>query len=100
MRRNVAILVVGPEEAEEFRDYFTEHNLPYIGLPDPTHYVMKLCGQEIDLFKLGRLPVQVLIDKQGIARYAHYGLSIRDIPTNEEMFALLDDMNRPFNSLL
>jgi peroxiredoxin Q/BCP len=33
------------------RDY-----LPFIGLPDPGHRVLKLYGQEMKLFKLGRLP--------------------------------------------
>jgi peroxiredoxin Q/BCP len=32
-----AILVVGPEDAEAFRKYFNEHDLPFVGLPDPEH---------------------------------------------------------------
>ena len=42
------------------------------GLPDPKHSVLKRYGQEIKLFKLGRMPAQVIVDKQGQARYAHY----------------------------
>ena len=31
----VAILVVGPEDAESFRTFWEREQLPFIGLPDP-----------------------------------------------------------------
>ncbi|MGC9335845.1 MAG: hypothetical protein ACP5JJ_17000, partial [Anaerolineae bacterium] len=65
------------------------------GLPDPKHSVLKLYGQEVDLFKLGRMPAQVLIDKEGVARFVHYGHSMSDIPENKEILALGDDLNTP-----
>jgi peroxiredoxin Q/BCP len=90
--RDVEIIVVGPENAKTFADYSREA-LPFIGLPDPTYSVLKLYGQEVNLFKLGRMPAQVLIDKAGVARYVHYGHSMRDIPANEELLALGDEIN-------
>jgi peroxiredoxin Q/BCP len=77
--RNVAILVAGPEDTDAFTAFWEREKLPFIGLPDPETSVLKLYGQEVNLFKLGRMPAQVLIDKAGIARYAHYGESIRQI---------------------
>ncbi len=91
--RDVEIIVVGPENAKTFADYFSREALPFIGLPDPTYSVLKLYGQEVNLFKLGRMPAQVLIDKAGVARYVHYGHSMRDIPENEELLALGDEIN-------
>lgn len=91
--RDIEIIVVGPEKAETFADYFSREALPFIGLPDPTYSVLKLYGQEVNLFKLGRMPAQVLIDKAGVARYVHYGHSMRDIPKNEELLALGDEIN-------
>ena len=67
--------------------------MPFIGLPDPTHSVLKLYGQEVNLFKLGRMPAQVLIDRAGVARFVHYGHSMSDIPKNEEILALGDIVN-------
>ena len=61
--REVAILVIGPEDARKFASYFSKHHLPFIGLPDPKHQVLKQYGQEIKLFKFGRMPAQVLVDK-------------------------------------
>lgn len=93
--RDVAIVVVGPENAQEFAAYFQKESLPFIGLPDPKATVLKLYGQEVNLFKLGRMPAQVLIDKEGIARFVHYGHSMSDIPSNEEILALVDEINQP-----
>lgn len=91
-KRNAVIVVVGPEDAAAFARYFAENNLPFLGLPDPTHSVLKLYGQEVNLFKLGRMPAQVLIDKDGLVRYVHYGHSMADIPSNAEILTLLDSL--------
>jgi len=83
------IVVVGPEDAQSFSDYWKANDLPFIGLPDPTHRVLKTYGQQIKLFKFGRMPAQVLVDSQGVARYVHYGHDMSDIPTNEEILQLI-----------
>ncbi|HBI47784.1 MAG TPA: thioredoxin peroxidase [Smithella sp.] len=89
VKLNTEIIVAGPEKAEAFRDYWEKENLPFIGLPDPEHKVLKLYGQEIKIFKLGRMPAQVMIDKSGKVRFVHYGHSMSDIPANEELINLL-----------
>lgn len=91
--REIEVVVVGPEDAAKFAAYFNENELPFVGLPDPKASVLKLYGQEVSLFKLGRLPAQVLIDKAGVARYVHYGHNMSDIPANEELLALGDEIN-------
>ena len=92
-KRNTVILAVGPENAAAFKKYFGEHALPFIGLPDPDHSVLKTYGQEIKLFKFGRMPAQVLVDKNGTARFVHYGHDMTDIPKNSEMLALIDELD-------
>jgi peroxiredoxin Q/BCP len=92
-KRNTKIVVVGPENAEAFSAYFTKQDLPFIGIPDPKASVLKLYGQEVNLFKLGRMPAQVVVDKKSVARFVHYGHSMADIPENSELFSLLDDLN-------
>ena len=87
------IIVVGPEPAFAFRAYFEAELLPFLGLPDPKHSVLKLYGQEVNLFKLGRMPAQVLIDSFGMVRFVHYGHSMADIPQNKEILESLRVMN-------
>lgn len=93
VKRQAQVVVVGPENADAFVSYWQEHDLPFIGLPDPKTSVLKLYGQEVNLFKLGRMPAQVIIDKSGMARFVHYGHSMSDIPENAEILALLDQLN-------
>ena len=90
--RQTQVIVVGPEDAAAFKSYWEKNDLPFIGLPDPTFSVLKLYGQEVNLFKLGRMPAQVIIDQAGIARFVHYGHSMSDIPENAELLRLLDGM--------
>jgi peroxiredoxin len=90
--RDVEVVVVGPEDAAAFAAYFKKESLPFVGLPDAGHSVLKLYGQQVNLFKLGRMPAQVLIDKAGVARFVHFGHSMSDIPENEEILGLVDEI--------
>lgn len=54
-------------------------------------YVLK---QEFKLFKLGRMPAILVVDAKQIIRYAHYGDSMSDIPRNEEILAILEELNK------
>jgi len=91
-RRHTRIVVVGPDDATAFADYFSCHCLPFTGLPDARASVLKLYGQEVNLFKLGRMPAQLIIDRQGIVRYVHYGHSMADIPDNREILEIIDEI--------
>ena len=94
VERDTEVIVIGPEIEVAFTRYWKKENLPFVGLPDPGHTVLKLYGQEVNLFKLGRMPAQVIVDRTGQARYVHYGHSMSDIPPNEELLALLDELNQ------
>ena len=91
--QDTEVVVVGPEGAEAFSMYWKQNKLPFIGLPDPTHTVLKRYGQEVNLFKFGRQPAQVTIDRNGQVRFVHYGHDPSDIPSNEEILTLLKAMN-------
>ncbi len=92
--RQAEIIVVGPEDAGAFEQYWGQEDLSFVGLPNPKSTVLKLYGQEVKLFKLGRMPAQVIIDRSGTVRYVHYGHSMSDIPPNQELLVLLDQLNQ------
>lgn len=92
--RGAEILVIGPEAKAAFAKYFEENDLPFVGLPDPTHSVLKLYGQEVKLFKFGRMPAMVILDQQGQVRFVHYGHEMADIPANQDVLAALDALRR------
>jgi peroxiredoxin len=94
VERGAEVVVVGPEDGQAFARYWQDEGLPFVGLPDPRHTVLKLYGQQVNLFKLGRMPAQVLIDREGRARFIHYGDSMSDIPANSRILELLEELGR------
>jgi peroxiredoxin len=91
-QRGAAVLVIGPDGPNAFRKYWEENELPFPGLADLRSRVADQYYQEVNLFKLGRMPALFIIDPQGQVRYAHYGDSMKDIPPNEEVLSILDSL--------
>ncbi len=98
--RNTVIIVAGPDSAKDFKKFWAKNDLHFIGIPDPSHSILKMFGQEVNLFKLGRMPAQVIVDKKGIARFAHYGHVMSDIPENVEILSILDQINGEGNQTI
>jgi len=96
-RRGVEILAVGPDPLDIFRQYWADQKIPFIGLPDPGHSVARMYRQEVNLFKLGRMPLNCVVDAEGYVRFAHYGSSMSDIPSNEEFLQVIDELNAASN---
>ena len=93
INHDAEIIVIGPEDSKAFNSYFQKENLPFIGIPDPDHGVLKLFGQKVNLFKLGRMPGQIIVDKHCNFRFIHDGHDMADSPQNEEILAILDNLN-------
>jgi peroxiredoxin Q/BCP len=90
VNRDAEVLSIGPENQEAFQDYWEKEKLPFVGLADPDHKVADRYGQAVRLLKLGRLPSQLIVDREGRIRSRHDGSSMRDIPENMEVLAELD----------
>jgi peroxiredoxin Q/BCP len=91
--RGVKVIAVGPNSPTAFEQYWENERIPFTGLPDPDHSVARMYRQEVNLFKLGRMPLNCVIDAKGFVRFAHYGASMSDIPTNEELLRVIDELN-------
>ncbi|GAB4503679.1 MAG: hypothetical protein Fur0043_06710 [Anaerolineales bacterium] len=90
--RGAEILAVGPDKPEAFVHYWRKNRIPFVGLPDPGHLVAKLYKQEVNLFKLGRMPMNSIVDREGRLRFVYYGQSMADIPDNETFLRVIDDL--------
>lgn len=60
---------------------------------DESEKVAKKLKQEKRWIKLGRMPGLLVIDKKGIIQYAYYGKNMHDIPTNDEILQVLENIN-------
>jgi peroxiredoxin len=97
VRRGVVILAIGPNSPSAFEQYWQKEKIPFVGLPDADHRVAKMYKQEVKIFKAGRMPLNCVVDRNGYIRYAHYGASMRDIPSNQELFHVIDELNASSN---
>ncbi len=91
-KRDTLVVAIGPEDKEEFKEYWQKNELDFYGIPDPDHRVLKLYGQEKKILKMGRMPAQILVDKEGIVRYANYGKSMKDIVENKKVLEIIDNL--------
>jgi len=91
--RGAEIVAVGSNDMLTFQRYWANENILFVGLPDPDHRVSKLYRQEVNLFKLGRMPLNCVVDINGRIRFVHYGSSMRDIPDNETFLNVIDKLN-------
>ena len=97
--REAEIVVVGPEDQSAFVGYWDKEKLPFVGLADPDHTVANRYRQEVKLLKMGRMPATVVVDKTGEIVYLHYGDSMKDIPANAEILAVLDERNQALQAV-
>ena len=94
LEKNTEIVAVGPENPEEFKKFWDEHEFEFTGIADPEQKILMLFNQKISILRLGRMPAQMLIDRLGILRYIHYGNSMKDIPENSEILDIIDKIER------
>jgi peroxiredoxin Q/BCP len=60
---------------------------------DKSKKVNKMLKQEIIPSKYGRMPALLVVDKEGIIKYAYYSDSMDDIPKNKEILEVLSNIN-------
>jgi peroxiredoxin len=92
--RGAEIIVLGPDGPNAFRRYWAENDIPYIGAADIKSRIAAQYDQEVNLLKLGRMPAVFVIDHEGAIRYSHYAQSMSDLPDNQELFEVLDEIKQ------
>ena len=90
VERDTEILVVGPDPASAFKKYWDKEQMPFVGLADPKHSVANHYEQQVSLWKMGRLPALLIVDKKGQVRFMHYAENMKDYPELPEMYAVID----------
>jgi peroxiredoxin Q/BCP len=58
--RDAEVLVIGPDGPRAFQRTWQQESFPFPGLADPQHRVAEAYNQEVNLLKLGRMPLIVV----------------------------------------
>jgi hypothetical protein len=61
-------------------------------MPDPDHVVARRYRQEINILRLGRMPLVMVIDRAGVIRFAYRASSMSDIPSNAALLEVIDSL--------
>ncbi|TFG18315.1 MAG: redoxin domain-containing protein [Promethearchaeota archaeon] len=88
------ILADSEENAQKMEKKYARN---YAIFYDPSKEVQKLLNQQVKIWKGGRMPGLLIIDKQGIIQYAYYSDSMKDLPKTEEILEVLKRINRQPN---
>ena len=81
----VEVIAVLNDSLEHARTYFQRHIIPFPCLIDPDHAVYDRYQVESKVVSLGQRPGLFVIDREGMARYAHIGWQQWEIPRNAEV---------------
>jgi len=81
------IVAVSQDDAEDVNEYWQENSIPFLCLPDPEGKLKALYHQES---KMGPLPALFVIGQAGEIIMAHYGKSMKDIPTAESLLGIIE----------
>ena len=95
VERGAEVIAIGPEGLKAFIVFWHGARMPFIGIPDPKHKVANLYGQRVvKVIKSGRMPELAVVDRKSNIRYRHCGITMSDIPEDEEVLSLLDELNK------
>jgi peroxiredoxin len=86
----VEVVAFGPDAPAAFRAYFARERLPFRGVPDPGGRLLARLGQEVNWFRLGRMPALLAVRGDGEVVHVHRGRSMRDLPDVDAALAALE----------
>jgi peroxiredoxin len=90
--RGCAVFAIGPDLPDKMAQHWEKEQIPFPGIPDPDKTLLDSLGQEFKLLKFGRMPAVIIIGSDGEIHHAHYGNNASDIPDNDEILSILDDI--------
>lgn len=86
----IAILTDKAKNAKKMEEKYAKNKIPIYY--DTEKKVGKLLKQEWAITKLGRMPAMLIVNKQGIVKWAYYSDSMSDIPKNQEILEFLETL--------
>ncbi len=87
--KKIKVIAICPESEEKIKKFLNKQNLDLTFVADPSHSLAKSYNQQVSIFKLGRMPAQILLDKEGKRFFEHYSNSMMDIIKNEQILDLV-----------
>ena len=83
------VVAIAPDTAEGVARFVGDNEYPFPLLADPGHEVFDAYDVVSTMLSLGQRPALFVIDRQGIVRFDSIGTQQWQIPTNDNVLAVL-----------
>ncbi|PIE97620.1 MAG: thioredoxin peroxidase [Treponema sp.] len=80
--KKIRRVVICPDKLDSIKKFTEKNTLSFDLIVDSDHLLADKYGQEVKVLKLGRMPSQLLLDKQENLIFKHYANSMSDIVDN------------------
>jgi thioredoxin-dependent peroxiredoxin len=88
------VVAIAPEPIAAVERYVSRHPVPYAILSDADHAVFDAYDVASRAMSLGQRPALFVIDRDGIVRFDSVGTQQWQIPTNQQVLAVLATLRR------
>ncbi len=90
-KRNIKVVSICPENIEKIERFLSSENIDLELVADPKHIIADEYNQQVKIFKLGRMPAQIILNNKGEKIFEHFANSMRDIIENREILSFIDE---------
>ncbi len=83
--KKIKIVAISPEKIKQVAKYHQKHQLSFDLVSDNQHLLGNKYGQQVILLKLGRMPAQIILNKNQAIIFKHYASSMLNIISNDKI---------------
>ena len=91
--RGARVLAIAPDSVEGVARFVDHNPYPFSLLPDEDHAVFDAYDVISTLMSIGQRPALFVIDGDGVVRFDSIGTQQWQIPSNENVLAVLDALD-------
>ncbi len=84
--KNINMVVIVPEDEKKLLKYLNNTSINLNFVSDSNHEIANKYNQEVNIFKLGRMPAQIVLDKKLKVIFEHHASSMKDIIPESQIF--------------
>ncbi len=84
-QKNIKIIAICPEDTKTLQTFADKYELSFDLVADSDHVLAKKYGQQVKFLKLGRMPSQIVMDKDESVVFQHYASNMTDIIENNDI---------------
>ncbi len=87
--KGIKLLVVCPEDEKGVEKFTKDFDFGFDFVADHKHTLADKYNQQVKILKFGRMPAQIVLNKDLEVVYSHYAKNMKDIVEEREIFSEL-----------